>query len=532
MTPGIKRGWGDIFKLYSSLSMINKITIGAVLTATVAAFAYLIFFSEAVSYDYLFTDISRDNAGEIIKHLKEKNIPFKAEERAILVPRQNVHELRMELAAQGLPQGKGIGFEIFDTQKLGTSDFVQQLNMKRALQGELARTISQIEKVELARVHLVMPKRALFKEDEIEPSASVVLRLGPGQNLEKSEIRAIVHLVSSAVEGLSSKYVTIIDSSGKLLSKAIGDEEQIWGSSPLEYKAKIELEMANRVEELVSHVVGVGKVIAKITVELDFKKEEKTEEIYDPDTVVVRSEKRVKENRNNAEQESAGAPGAQSSTPAGPLTGGRQESTSARERDLTNYEINKVVRHTIRAAGDLKRVSVAVLVDGTYTQQEVNGKIVKTYKPRTDEEILKIEEVVKRIVGFSHERGDAIQVTNVPFETSILAEEAYEPSFLEKYDFIPQFLRYGIILALAIVMIFFLFKPLVEWVISFHEEERLRELEKEQEDVVKTMEEQLIEVRRTIETSTVEYKKKLIDVVQDAPDLVTNVLRAWINIEE
>ncbi len=534
MSSSFQNAIDDLTKLYQGLGFTKKLIIGATITLVLAGFTYLILFADMVDYDYLFTNINDADAGEIIQYLEQRKISYRAEDRAILVPRTKVHSMRMELASQGLPHNDGVGFEIFDKQKLGTSEFVQRVNMNRALQGELGRTISQVDKVELARVHLVTPKKSLFKEDEVESSASVVLKMAPGQKLQPKEVKSIVHLVASAVEGLDPGNITVIDTDGKMLSRAAGEEEQVWGSSPLEYKGKLEKDLSARVEQMVTHVVGVGKVVANVTVELDFKREDKTEEIFDPDQVVIRSEKRVKEARQNSEvAEAGGAPGAQSNTPAGPANpSGSQNANSERERGLVNYEINKVVRHTTRQAGDMRRISVAVLVDGTYENVEEDGKLVAKYVPRGTEELRKIKELVKRAVGFSSVRGDSVEITNVPFETSALADEEAQLSFLDRYDFIPQLLRYGIILILAVVMVFFLFRPLVEWVIRFHEEERLREIEKQQEDVVHSMEEQLVEVRRTIETSTMEYKKKVQEVAQQAPDLVRAVIRSWVNAED
>ncbi len=533
MPSGFKQMFGDLGKLYGELNTNKKVIIGSVLALMITGFVYLIAFADMVDYDYLFTNINEDDAGGIVNYLKEKNIPFKLESRAVMVPRQKVHELRMQLAAEGLPKGEGVGFEVFDKQKLGTSKFVQDLNLKRALQGELARTISQLEKVEIARVHLVMPKKTLFKEDAVEPSASVVVKMKENQKLTGDEVKSMIHLVSSAVENLNPKNITIIDSGGKMLSRAANEnEESIFGSTPLEYKKNVERDLAGRVEEVVSHMVGSGKVVAKVTVELDFKKEEKTEEMFDPDQVVVRSERRIKEARKNDENVAGGVPGTQSNTPQGPETAGNQTSNSERERQLVNYEINKVVRHTVRAAGDVKRLSVAVLVDGTYEQKDVDGELQNKYVSRSPEELDKITALVKRVVGYSGIRGDEVAVTNVPFETSILDSEESPQTFLEKYDFIPQVLRYGIILVLAMVMVFFLFRPLVEWVISFHEEERLRDIERQQEDVVKSMEEQLMEVRQTIETTTVEHKNKVKELATQAPEMVASVVRAWINAEE
>ncbi len=540
MAPEAQKVLQDILRLYKGLTTQNKMIIGAVLAVAIAGFVYLLSFSDFTEFDYLYTNISDKDAGDIVEHLKKNKIPYKLGEGSIMAPKKDVRQLRLSLAAEGLPRGEGVGFEIFENQKLGTSKYVQELNYKRAMEGELSRTVASLEKVENARVHLVTPKKALFKEDEVPASASVVVRLAGNKELDANEVKSIVHLVSSSVEGLSAKNITIIDSNGNMLSRAMGDEEeQIWGSSPLEYKNKLERDLASRVEEVVSHVVGLGKVVAKVTVELDFKKEEKTEELFDPDQVVVRSEKRSKENRQNDETINAGgAPGAQANLPQNQDGTGQQSSATERDRTMVNYEINKVVRHTVRAAGDVKRVSVAVLVDGSYKPGEVaedaedDAKPEDTYVPRTPEELEKIRALVMRVVGYNENRGDEVEVSNVPFETSALEEYEIEPSFLERYDFIPQLLRYGILLVLAIVLVFFLFKPLVEWVINYHEEERLRELDREQEDIVKSMEEQLSEVRGTIETSTVELKKRVQELADMNPDMVVAVFRTWLNVPE
>lgn len=534
----------DLKKIYTEMPLTRRLIIGGILGIVVCAFAYLIFFGDNTKYDYLFTNMDSTDQGEIVKVLKEKNVPYKLEQSAIQVPRDKVLDIRLELAAQGLPKGKGVGFEIFDEQKLGQSDFVQDVNMKRALQGELARTISQLDKVETARVHLVTPKKSLFKEDEQQPSASVVLKLKPQKKLESGEVQSIVHLVSSAVEGLTTKNITVIDSEGNLLNRAQTEDDALWGGTPIEIKKKMENDLTRKVEEIVAHVVGAGRVVAKVNVEVDFKRETETRESFDPEQVVVRSERRSKENRKNDEAGGAagGVPGAQSNTPAGPSEGGGKNSSNAeRENDLINYEINKVTQQTVRSLGDIKRLSVAVIVDGTYEEAAAanekekpaeEGAAKKKYQPRSEEDLAKIRAVVMRVVGFNQARGDSIEVSNVPFETSILDDSKVKKSFFERYDWLPPLMRYSIVLIMAIAMVFLVFRPLISWVIKMHDEERLREIEREQEDVVKSMEEQLVEVRRTIETSTVEYKRRLQEVAVQMPDAVLGVLRNWMNASE
>jgi len=520
--------------IYGKLDAVKRISILSVVVLCIAVMIYMVFYTDETHYGYLFTQLSSNDAGEIVKALKEKKIAYEVEDGAVKVPNSKVHELRLELAAAGLPKGEGVGFEIFNDQKLGTSDFVQQMNLKRALQGELARTISQIDQVENARVHLVMPKKALFKEDEEKSSASVVVKLRAGDKLTAGQIKSVVHLVASAVEGLNPNQVTVIDTTGNLLSRSINEAEAIFGETPLEFKSRMESDMSRRVEDIVSRVVGIGKVAAQVTVDLDLERQEQTEELFDPDQTVVRSERRLAESRQSSEGQEGGTPGVQSNMPEaiGQEPGNKQNAETERNRDMINYEINKVVRHSIKSAGELRKLSVAVLVDGSYEKpQGSDEKAPAKYIPRTAEELEKIRELVKNTVGFVAGRGDTIEVTNISFNAELEEEEAPLIGITQRYDFIPDLLRYGAIALIGFLVIFFLFKPMFNWLINLHETELITSLEREQLDVVESMDRQLSEVKKKIDASSSEYRKKITDMTKEDIDRTLMVMRVWFEDE-
>ncbi len=534
MFEQLRQGFDKLFGVINQLDTIKKVTIGSILLLVTVAFTYLLFFTDETNYGYLFTQLSSGDAAEIVKTLKEKNISYEIEDGNVKVPNSKVHELRLEMAASGLPKGDGVGFEIFNEQKLGTSEFVQEMNLKRALQGELARTISQISVVENARVHLVMPRKALFKEDEEEASASVVVRLKAGDKMTAGQIKSVVHLTASAIEGLVPGRVTVIDTAGNLLSRSINEAEAIFGETPIEFKSRMESDMSRRIEDMLSRVVGIGKVTAKVSVELDLERQEKHEEIFDPDQTVVRSERRLTENRQTKERGEGGVPGVQSNLPEETAEegGSKQSASTARNRDLINYEINKVVRHSVKSAGEVKKLSVAVLVDGSYeTTQDAEGNTQDKYIERSQKEIDQIRELVKQMVGFVEARGDSIEVTNIPFATELVEEEEPLIGFTQRYDFIPDLVRYGMIAILGILLIFFLFKPLMNWMMVVHESEQIAGLEEEQLEVVESMDKQLAEVKARIDASTSEYRDKITQMTQEDLQRTLMVLRMWIEDE-
>lgn len=460
----------NILDSIKALTLGQKITYVLVLGGTIAALLALTFWSQQPEYQTLFSNLSSDDASSIMAKLKDKKIPYKIEAggSVISIPSEKVYETRLELAGEGLPQGGGIGFEIFDKTNLGMTEFTQKVNYKRALQGELSRTIKGLAEVQDARVHLVMPEKSLFVENEQKSRASVVVKLKPSKKLSQNQVQGIVHLVSSSVEGLEPSNVTVVNTMGQMLTKVSdADTAQAMTSSQMEYQKAFEKDIETRLQAMIEKVVGVNKVSASVSADIDFKRIEKTEERYDPDVQVVRSEQRSQEKSSGGGLVPAGVPGVASNLPAGQkgqtTAGTALPSTAQRQSETVNYEINKIISRTLEPTGTVKKLSVAVLVDGNYeTVKDADGKEQKKYTQRSGDEIKKIEDLVKGAVGFTSERGDKVTVVNIPFETGgVSADEgaiAAEESAFKEY--LPYAIKYGTAILLALLIIFFVVRPL------------------------------------------------------------------------
>lgn len=377
-------------------------------------------------YRVLYSGLGGSDAGAVIEYLKTEKIPYRVSDAGgnIEVAAGRLYETRMALAGRGIPQGGGVGFEIFDKQTLGMTDFVQRLNYQRALQGELARSISELDTVEAARVHLAMPERSLFVAEERRPSASVVLKLRPGRSLAPEQISGVVHLVAASVEGLQPSDVTVVDVNGKVLTQ---DQHETDTRSPgkglMTFQRDMEQGYTESIESMLARVLGPGHALARVTVALDMAQVEKTEESFDPDRVAVRNEKRSKE--SSAQAGGGGVTSADiTNEPAAAAAGPSQE----REDTALNYEISKVTSRRVEAMGAVKKLSVAVLVDGTWTGE---GE-ARTFVPRPQEEVDRYKELIKRAVGFNEERGDQIEVASAPFQEAAALEAPEAPGILSR----------------------------------------------------------------------------------------------------
>ncbi|AAR33742.1 flagellar M-ring protein FliF [Geobacter sulfurreducens] len=405
---------------FMALPPAKRWVVGGVVGLSVIAFTILILVANRTDYRPLFTNLTSEDAGEIVTKLKEQKVPYRiaADGKAILVPSDKVYDLRLSLASDGLPQGGGVGFEIFDRKNFGMTDFVQKLNYQRALQGELSRTISQISGVEQARVHLVIPEKSLFKEDEKPATASVVLKVKGQRQLRENDVQGIVHLVASAIEGMNPEHVTVLDQKGKLLSKNTpGDAAGKMTASMQEVQRAYERSTEERLQSLLDKAVGAGKSVARVSAVFDFRQVERYEEKYDPETV-VRSEQRSEEKQDGSTV-TGGVPGVQTNLgrtagqPAGTSGGG------SKNDETLNYEVSRATARTIEPVGTLSKVSVAILVDGKYDAAAAgkDGKEAKPkYTPRSPDELQKIDALVKSSVGFNVERGDQVTVVNIPFQ--------------------------------------------------------------------------------------------------------------------
>jgi len=388
--------------------------MGAVTIALVGFFAYLILRVTSPTMTTLFTDLSAEDSAAIIKDLERQGIDYETrnEGSIVLVPKDKVTRLRMKLAEGGLPKGGGVGYEIFDkTDVLGATSFVQNINHLRALEGELARTIRAIDRVQAARVHLVLPERVLFSRDKAEPSASIVLRVR-GQ-LEMQQVRAIRHLIASAVNGLKPERVSIVDESGRLLADgSASDDPNGISVQADERKVAFERRLREQVEAIVTSVVGPGRSHVQLTADFDFNRITQTSDRFDPEGRVVRSSQSREEvsgtdnGREGPVSVGNELPGANQRT--GEAAASREQNRKTEE--VVNYEISRTTKTEVIEGGRVNRISVAVVVDGNYTKND-KGELV--YQPRSKEEIDRIAALVRSAIGFDAKRGDQVEVANL-----------------------------------------------------------------------------------------------------------------------
>lgn len=424
---------GQFKDLFERLSVTQKLTLVTLTVFTLLSIVILLVVVNRPQYTILFSDLSSSDAAAVRDQLQDAKVSYQLRNggTTILVPKDRVYDLRLQLAADGIPNQPGTGYEIFDHTNLGMSDFVQKLNYRRALEGELARTISSIAEIEQARVHVVIPEPALFKEDEKKTTASVVLKLKPHTRLQDNQIHAISVLISRAVEGLASENVTILDSNGNLLSGGdLPDSNVGLSATQMELQQKVEAYLAAKAQSMLDRVLGPGRSIVRVSSDLDFKTIERTREIYDPESAVVRSEERT---------ETA-------------TTGGNAPQTKE-ENSLSNYEINKTVEHLVNSGGSIRRLSVAVMVDGHYQTAE-DGSLV--YTPRSPEEMASLTNMVKGALGFQKERGDILEITNIAFdkETFVQPPESWKDQEVTSLiiTLLPKIIL-GIVLFMLLMMI-------------------------------------------------------------------------------
>ena len=443
----------------------RKISLAVVAALSIGLFALIIFEGRVADFRLLYANLSSADASAVIEWLHEQKIPYRLEDggKAVHIPADKVYESRIALAGAGIPQGGGIGFEIFDKQSFGLTDFAQKVNYQRALQGELARTIGSLAPVEGARVLLALPEKRVFKEQQKEATASVIVKLRPGQQLKENQVQGVIHLVASSIEGLDPKNVTVVDANGMVLSTT-RQEDQNDPMSPdmLSFQQAIERRLETRAQSLLDRALGVSSSLVRVTATIDFSRAEKTEELYDPKSAVARSEQVSTEKSAGSEGGAAGGvPGVQSNLQGSNVTASAANTnTSNRTSETTNYEINKVVNRVIAPVGTVKNVSVAVLV-GDRLVPAAEGKEATT-SPRSEQEMQSIESMVKSALGLDATRGDQIKVVSMPFENDFSQEAAAAtPTGTEQlYKYLP-YVKYGLLVLGAGLIYFFLVRPLI-----------------------------------------------------------------------
>jgi len=470
--------------------LLSIIALSMVTAIVVAGWTW----TRAPTFAVLFTNISERDGGNIIAALQQMNVPFKFPESggAILVPQQQVHELRMRLASQGLPKGGLVGFELMETQKLGMSQFIEQINFQRALEGELSRSIQSLAAVQGARVHLAIPKQTGFMRDEQKPSASVVLNIHPGRNLDPNQVAGIAHMVASSVPHLPAANVSVIDQSGNLLSaEKAGGRSAGLDATQLKYVQEIESSTVRRIETILAPLLGTGNFRAQVTADVDFSQSEQVAETYKPNPAPetsIRSQQ-VSEDASGRPA-AAGVPGALSNQPPVPATApltappapgtpgapgvpaaaatapptatttaaAATAAAQGRRDATTNYELDKTIRHVRQPVGAIKRLSVAVVLNH---RKEVAQDGKATFKPLTTREMAQINDLVKEAMGYNKDRGDTLNVQNSAFATGDKVEAPETPFWKNPtlIGWVLEGLKYLIFAGLAGYLFFGVVKP-------------------------------------------------------------------------
>jgi flagellar M-ring protein FliF len=461
--------------LVRSIGAARLAAMATVTLTLIGFFALIIMRATAPQMMPLFTDLSLTDSGAIVKTLEGERIPYElqADGSAIMVPKEDAARLRMRLAEQGLPTGGGIGYEIFDkADAFSTTSFVQNVNQLRALEGELARSIRALGRVASARVHLVLPERVLFSRDAPAPTASIVLKLR-GQ-LEAGQVRAIRHLVASAVQGLKPERISIIDDSGRLLADGAETAEGGQGNFD-ERLIGFERRIKDQVEAIVERVVGQGRARVEVRAELDYNKLTQTSDQFDPESRVARSTQTREERSRTADTQATVSVGNELPN-AGANAAAPPRDESSKNEELVNFEISRTTRTEVQEAGRVKRISVAVLVDGIQ-KRAADGAL--SYEARSTEDLARIGALVRSAIGFDATRGDQVEVVNLQFaETAgvLAAAETPEGLFAFGKDDIMRGVELAILLVLSVLIIVFALRPMVRRILASDQVRSLRSL--------------------------------------------------------
>jgi flagellar M-ring protein FliF len=536
-----------VLQRFTQLPPARKLVLAVSLAASIALIVGLLLWSRTPEYRVLFSNLSERDGGAVIAALQQMNVPYRTEVGgAILVPADQVYDLRFRLAGQGLPRGGAVGFELMDTAKLGMTQFQEQVAYQRGLEGELARTIQSLGPVEAARVHLAIPKPSVFVREQQKPSASVMVSLYTGRSLDPAQVNAIVHLVSSSVPNLSPASVTVVDQAGNLLTgRTESALAQGLNAAQLDYLRQVEDYYARRIEAIVAPIVGEGNVRAEVRADLDFSHSEYTSETFKPnptpDAQAVRSQQTV-EDSSTGGAAAAGVPGAYSNQPPGPAsapltapaganagpTGGQGGGAvaSSRRESTVNFELDKTIRHVKEPLGRIKRLSVAVVVNYRHVAGE-GGQAEA--RPLSPEELTKVNGLVREAVGYNQDRGDTVNVVNAAF-TEVKTEEVSMPVWKdpETLAMAKELLKNLLVFGLAFYLVFGVLRPLLRDLVRPAEvvtpEGAALPLGTEAAEGVLPAEQELAPAKPTYE----DRLKEVREFAKQNPKLTADIIKQWM----
>ncbi|QJW55127.1 Flagellar M-ring protein [Serratia plymuthica] len=549
--------------LWDRLRANPKIPLLIAASAAIAIVVALLLWAKSPDYRVLYSNLNDRDGGAIVTQLTQMNIPYRFAENgaALMIPADKVHETRLRLAQQGLPKGGAVGFELLDQEKFGISQFSEQINYQRALEGELSRTIESLGPVQNARVHLALPKPSLFVREQKSPSASVTLTLQPGRALDDGQINAIVYMVSSSVAGLPPGNVTVVDQAGRLLTQSDGAGRDL-NAAQLKYANEVENRYQRRIEAILAPMVGNANVHAQVTAQIDFATREQTDEEYQPNQLpnqaAVRSQQMSQSEQLGGPQV-GGVPGALSNQPSAPATApietakanaaagnnangakpnaAATRSTAAngsgpqntRRDETTNYEVDRTIRHTQQKAGTVQRLSVAVVVN--YRGVDKDGKPL----PMSKEQLAQIESLVRESMGFSSSRGDTLNVVNTPFtDTEVTGGEL---PFWQTQNFIDRLFDAGRYL-LVLLAAWLLWRKLVRPQLQNRQAVQQAALAAANAPMAKPADnnkpsnEELAQHRKSQQRVSAEVQSQRIrDLADKDPRVVALVIRQWMSNE-
>jgi len=546
---------GGIRQRFEALSGASKVGISVLVAVVIALLIGTLLWSREPSWRVLFTNLPDKEGGAIIQSLQQMNVPYKLDAGGtIQVPVDQVYDARLRLAGQGLPKAGNVGFELMDSQKFGISQFAEQVNYQRAIEGELARSIETISVVENARVHLAIPKQTVFLRDQQKPSASIVISLHRGRQLDGGQVAGIVHLVSSSVPDLPVKNVTLVDQDGNLLSSDHDKQRLNLDPTQLQYIQQIERGFVERVEAILAPIVGKDNVRAEVTAQVDFSEVEETSEKFRPNSppneAAIRSQQTAEQSGKAGTDAAVGVPGALSNQPPGaaaaPITAPIQTDTvagqtpanaSSRREATTNYEVDKTIQHVKQPVGGVRRMSVAVVVN---YRSSVNEDGQSVFVPLPAQEMEQINTLVREAVGFNQARGDSVNVVNAAFAKSApVPESALQERALDymKLNF-ADVVKMALIAIVVIYLLFFVIRPLMRDMSRAREESRTLTFETESEEGVGGMTPMDVEQHAKAEESQEKlsaFSELLLQaktLAKDDPRMVATILREWMSGED
>jgi flagellar M-ring protein FliF len=442
---GLKSFFTNIGDFVGRMTASQVMMLLGVSAGTVVGIFFLVGWLNSVQYTRLYSNMEEEEAGEVLAYLRDAKVEYRLLDggRTIEVPSTDVYQTRIALATEGLPRAGSVGYSIFDQNNLGMTDFLQNLNFRRALEGELTRTIMQLDEVQAARVHIVMPKDRLFKQDQKKTTASVVLKTKGNGKLDERQIAGITHLVASSVEGLEPDKITVLDYGGNLLSSGQSSDPSIGlSSSQLQIAQRVENHLQSKAQSMLDQVLGADRSVVRVTASLDFQQLERTSEIYDPNSPSVRSEERVKSTGKESDKANESS---------------ESEREDSEETTRTNYELNRTVEHAVNAVGSIDRLSVAVLVDGTFIEEVAeDGTVTSVYQPRSSEELSRLESIVKNAVGFESDRNDQVEIVNIAFDRQDVQGDREALDAMYEREFYYQIgTKIGYFLLIAFILLYF-----------------------------------------------------------------------------